>query len=55
MTDGKNQFACGHFLIKVALHKHKFRNCSNSELLENEDKKKGEKSGELKKKETINI
>lgn len=42
VTDGKNQFACGHFLIKVALHKNKFRNCSNSELLENEDKK-GEK------------
>ena len=40
---GKNQFACGHFLIKVELHKNKFRNCSNSELLENEDMKKGEK------------
>ena len=36
MTDGKNQFACGHFL-KVALYRNRFRNLNNSDLLENED------------------
>lgn len=36
MTDGKNQFACGHFL-KVAWYRNRFRNLNNSDLLENED------------------
>lgn len=46
VTDWKNQFACGCFLIKVALHKNRFRNLSNSKLLENEDEGKKSGSGE---------
>lgn len=40
VTDRKNQFACDCFLIKVALHKNRIRNLSNSNLLENEDEEK---------------